>query len=605
MRRDVIIIFMFVFSTQFMGGMLLSAQTDPAVYAPDLRTRIVPRGQKTNKLIRNSETSIDRPCFIQGIGRNEIYMLDTIPPELALIISSIGDSVLISVSSNENLYNGWLSDKLLHIFYSWPSYGLHTRLACDSNDKIHSTVASSGGNYYYLKMNSKGDILEEIPDWNGPHGHPILTDSSGKVIYIDQPTPSGEDGVVDNHNNSHMVRTDLAKIRYTKIDSAGNIVIDDIPIVINAGSWTGCARITCNTEDILYVIWSKGEKEICYVKSEDGGNTWSTTNSFGSVSWTQWHPEIITDDNDNIHIIWMDDRNYSGYNYELYYKKLYPNGMVSIDDTRLTDCGVVGYIMFPKFCMDSENHLYITWSDYYGSGPNWFTKIDGNLDKAGAPATNEEITIIEDAVIPQANNMECPVPVIDSWDNLHLIANSGYQPNTDKYLFYQKFAISPIVFVTFPNTTRYKIEMTGADTLWLGSFIASQNGDYFIEVSGSDTAGNIGYSDTIFQYTYITENSGSVIIGTELFTISPNPFKEMTTIKFQAPRTKSQITLRIYNTSGQLIKDFSLPTAYCLVPTIITWDGTDNCGHKAPCGVYFCRFSTGRYHLTKKILRVP
>ncbi len=86
----------------------------------------------------------------------------------------------------------------------------------------------------------------------------------------------------------------------------------------------------------------------------------------------------------------------------------------------------------------------------------------------------------------------------------------------------------------------------------------------------------------------------------------PNPFTKMTTIKFQAPtlnqvQGKSQITLKIYDASGRVVKDFSLPTVYCLVPTTITWDGTDDGGKKVAGGVYFCRLVVGDYSAIKKL----
>ena len=326
----------------------------------------------------------------------DFWRNDTIPPELTLTLSSIEDSVIINITSSEDLYNGWLQEKLFHTFYNWDYYGLYTRLACDSEDEIHSAVwlyqySNPNYNYYYHRLDKRGNILEQIPEWNGPHGHPILTDVNGKKVYINQPTPLGEDGGTDTHGNSHIVNTDAARIRYTKIDSAGNMLISNITIVDDANSWTGSARIVCDTEDILYVFWSKDEQEICYVKSVDGGNTWSTTNSFGQTSWMEFAPEVVIDREDNIHIIWMDTRNYGGFSYELFYKKLYPSGMISVNDTRLTDHSVIGNVWRPRMCIDFENNIYIIWG-------NWFTKVNGNLDKNGSSATNEEITLIEDSV---------------------------------------------------------------------------------------------------------------------------------------------------------------------------------------------------------------
>jgi len=42
------------------------------------------------------------------------------------------------------------------------------------------------------------------------------------------------------------------------------------------------------------------------------------------------------------------------------------------------------------------------------------------------------------------------------------------------------------------------------------------------------------------------------------------------------------------NATGRMVKEFILPTAYSSVPTVISWDGTDDSGKRVASGVYFC-----------------
>ncbi|RKX68637.1 hypothetical protein DRP53_10340 [candidate division WOR-3 bacterium] len=87
----------------------------------------------------------------------------------------------------------------------------------------------------------------------------------------------------------------------------------------------------------------------------------------------------------------------------------------------------------------------------------------------------------------------------------------------------------------------------------------------------------------------------------------PNPFRDRVTIRWRIEdgRWKSEdISLRIYDATGRLVKEFILPTAYSSVPTAISWDGRDDSGRKASSGVYFLRFEAGDYQATKKILLV-
>lgn len=84
--------------------------------------------------------------------------------------------------------------------------------------------------------------------------------------------------------------------------------------------------------------------------------------------------------------------------------------------------------------------------------------------------------------------------------------------------------------------------------------------------------------------------------------IAPNPFSEVTKIKFQAPNSKNQVTMSIYDVTGRLVKDFSLSTPYALHPTLFEWSGTDQRGRSVPAGVYFVRLEVAGDKETKTIV---
>jgi len=87
--------------------------------------------------------------------------------------------------------------------------------------------------------------------------------------------------------------------------------------------------------------------------------------------------------------------------------------------------------------------------------------------------------------------------------------------------------------------------------------------------------------------------------------VYPNPFRDRVNIrwKMEDGRLKSEdISLRIYDATGRKVKQFILPTAYSLVPTVISWDGTDDSGKKVKSGVYFCTLKAGNFSQTRKLL---
>ena len=95
--------------------------------------------------------------------------------------------------------------------------------------------------------------------------------------------------------------------------------------------------------------------------------------------------------------------------------------------------------------------------------------------------------------------------------------------------------------------------------------------------------------------------------------VYPNPFSKLTYIKFQAPSSKSQITLCIYDVSGRLVRSFDpegLRTEGLFdYPTIkqsghIIWNGVDNTGQKLPSGVYFIHLENYENSLIEKVIKV-
>ncbi|MCK4233476.1 T9SS type A sorting domain-containing protein, partial [candidate division WOR-3 bacterium] len=102
----------------------------------------------------------------------------------------------------------------------------------------------------------------------------------------------------------------------------------------------------------------------------------------------------------------------------------------------------------------------------------------------------------------------------------------------------------------------------------------------------------------------ITENQ--ITAGDFLIHISPNPFKEMTEIRWQITDSRLQITddrpqLKIYDAAGRLVKNFILYPSSFILPAKLEWDGSDDEGRKVTPGIYFARLSSGKNSHIKKI----
>jgi len=112
-------------------------------------------------------------------------------------------------------------------------------------------------------------------------------------------------------------------------------------------------------------------------------------------------------------------------------------------------------------------------------------------------------------------------------------------------------------------------------------------------------------------YVWICENAGFVNAdeaannantNMRMLQIAPNPFSKSVQIQFAIRNPQSAMSLKIYDATGRLIKDL-LPSAYSLLPTAVTWSGTDQTGSPVPAGVYFVKLEiNGQQSIQKVIL---
>jgi hypothetical protein len=139
-------------------------------------------------------------------------------------------------------------------------------------------------------------------------------------------------------------------------------------------------------------------------------------------------------------------------------------------------------------------------------------------------------------------------------------------------------------------------------------FTSHAQGEYFYYVKGYNTAyswGDYCCLEKVNVLVGIAETPDSEIRSNmPSFTLSPNPFREMTNLKFQFGRGQGAegIELKIYNASGRLVKDFNLKSEISSMQSAVSWSGVDNTGQKLPNGVYFVRFKAGDYEKTEKAI---
>ena len=93
-----------------------------------------------------------------------------------------------------------------------------------------------------------------------------------------------------------------------------------------------------------------------------------------------------------------------------------------------------------------------------------------------------------------------------------------------------------------------------------------------------------------------------------LYQNHPNPFGQGgTSISFNVTRSTLNVSLRVYNLSGRLVKTLvdggQSVTSYEL-PVAVRWDGRDQSGRLVVSGVYFYKLTAGDYAAVRKMMVV-
>ncbi len=89
------------------------------------------------------------------------------------------------------------------------------------------------------------------------------------------------------------------------------------------------------------------------------------------------------------------------------------------------------------------------------------------------------------------------------------------------------------------------------------------------------------------------------------FAVYPNPFRNKTDIRCQmteeVARQKSVASIKIYDATGRMIKNFNLNTESCKLQSVV-WNGSNDDGRLVPAGIYFVRFKAGDYNKVEKAI---
>jgi len=103
-----------------------------------------------------------------------------------------------------------------------------------------------------------------------------------------------------------------------------------------------------------------------------------------------------------------------------------------------------------------------------------------------------------------------------------------------------------------------------------------------------------------------TENLVDPMMHNKMLLSVPNPFSTTIDLYFNtgALSSSEHPTLRIFDVTGRLVRNFDLSTIKHIQNPKISWDGTDDRGLKVARGIYFCELVTDEDTVMEKIIYI-
>jgi hypothetical protein len=131
---------------------------------------------------------------------------------------------------------------------------------------------------------------------------------------------------------------------------------------------------------------------------------------------------------------------------------------------------------------------------------------------------------------------------------------------------------------------------------------ADWDGDSDLDMITCDYYGSVFLRENVTPQA-VAENKEQLATS-NILTITPNPFRDYTDIRYQLTDNSKNIELRIYDATGTLIKSFNHESSIVNHVSAINWDGTDQINRQVGSGVYFVTLRAGVRIQTEKVLIV-
>lgn len=294
----------------------------------------------------------------------------------------------------------------------------------DGNDEIYYRRSTDGGTSWGPETRlTNNDSMSDYPSVavSGVTVHVAWMDTrTGWGIYYKQSTDGGTSWQPDTHL-CNVVSGYYPPAPSVAVSGSGVHIawedfrngIDDIYYIHSTdggATWGSEVRLTNGSsyslspsigvsDSSVHVVWSDlwngYNSQICYVRSTDGGSSWSPTVRLTYDTTFSESPSVIVSGG-NVHLVWQDSRDG---NEEIYYKLSTDGGLTWQPDTRLTFDTSAS--IAPSVAVSGQK-VHVVWSDQRDGHPEIYYKHNptGNIGVEEFPGHRPQSIEVRLKIVP-------------------------------------------------------------------------------------------------------------------------------------------------------------------------------------------------------------
>ena len=357
----------------------------------------------------------------------------------------------MSIDLDDNVHISWIDERdgNREIYYEKLDNNANTLL-----DDVRISLGEGISDRTYLATDQDDDV--HIIWQDDRAGRPELfyskLDSSGNVLIDDMRITYGHpfgdppsNGVaIDVLGNIQVLwgdeRFENVELIYTKIDASNGTKLIDDKRITNADAYSIRPSIAVDSEDNIHIGWQDnrvGNMEIYHSKLDNEGNTLLGQRRLTFNKGYSLNARIGLDSSDNAHIVWRDT--IDGFR-NIYHIKLESNGTPLTVLKKLTE--TTNASVNPSFAVDASGNLHVVWQETRDGNFEIFYK---KLDDIGN-------TLIDDIRMTNASGTSTRPDVgVDPSQNVHIVWSDERDGNPEVY--YKKLDNSGNTLITDTRVT--------------------------------------------------------------------------------------------------------------------------------------------------------